>query len=49
MISVFGPPALNILFKLHKQGLTTIGVSTSVENDVAATCPLSGRNNLVDD
>lgn len=37
VISVVGPQALSILFKLHRHGLTTVCVPTSVENDVAAT------------
>jgi 6-phosphofructokinase len=37
VISVVGPRALSILFKLHRQGLRTVCVPTSVENDVAAT------------
>jgi 6-phosphofructokinase 1 len=37
VISVVGPRALSILFRLHRQGLRTVCVPTSVENDVAAT------------
>lgn len=37
VISVVGPQALSILFRMHRQGLRTVCVPTSVENDVAAT------------
>ena len=37
VISIVGPQALSILFRLHRQGLATICVPTSVENDVAVT------------
>jgi 6-phosphofructokinase 1 len=47
VISIVGPQALSILFKLHKQGLTTICVPTSVENDVAATQLSFGFNSAL--
>lgn len=37
VISVVGPQALSIPFRLNRQGLKTVCVPTSVENDVAAT------------
>lgn len=47
VISVVGPQALSILFKLHRRGLTTICVPTSVENDVAATQLSFGFNSAL--
>ena len=47
VISVVGPQALSILFKLHRQGLATICVPTSVENDVAATQLSFGFNSAL--
>lgn len=47
VISVVGPQALSILFKLHKQGLPVICVPTSVENDVAATQLSFGFNSAL--
>jgi 6-phosphofructokinase 1 len=37
VISIAGLRALSIIYKLHREGLRTICVPTSVENDVAAT------------
>jgi len=37
VISVVGPQALSIPFRLNRQGLKTVCVPTSVENDVAVT------------
>lgn len=37
VISIVGPQALSVLFRLHRQGLRTICVPTSLENDVAVT------------
>src|SRR5512135_552298 len=36
VISIVGPRALSILFKLQRRGLKTVCIPTSVENDVAA-------------
>ena len=47
LVSVVGPRALGILFKLHRKGLTTICVPTSVENDVAATQLSFGFNSAL--
>ena len=47
VISIVGPQALSILFKLHKQGLATVCVPTSVENDVAATQLSFGFNSAL--
>lgn len=47
LISVVGTRALSILFKLHRNGLTTICVPTSVENDVAATQLSFGFNSAL--
>ena len=47
VISIVGPQALSILFKLHKQGLKTVCVPTSVENDVAATQLSFGFNSAL--
>ncbi len=47
VISVVGPQALSILFRLHRQGLRTVGVPTSVENDVAATQLSFGFNSAL--
>jgi len=47
VISVVGPRALSILFKLHRQGLRTVCVPTSVENDVAATQLSFGFNSAL--
>ncbi|HOC31643.1 MAG TPA: 6-phosphofructokinase [Candidatus Hydrogenedentes bacterium] len=47
VISIVGPRALSILFKLHKQGLRTVCVPTSVENDVAATQLSFGFNSAL--
>ena len=47
VISIVGPQALSILFKLHKKGLKTICVPTSVENDVAATQLSFGFNSAL--
>ena len=37
VISVVGPRALSVLFKLHRKGLKTVAVPKSVENDMATT------------
>lgn len=47
VISVVGRQALSILFKLHRQGLKTVCVPTSVENDVAATHLSFGFNSAL--
>jgi 6-phosphofructokinase len=47
VISVVGPQALSILFRLHRQGLPTVCVPTSVENDVAATQLSFGFNSAL--
>lgn len=47
VISIVGPRALGILFRLHRQGLRTVCVPTSVENDVAATQLSFGFNSAL--
>jgi 6-phosphofructokinase 1 len=47
VISIVGPQALSILFRLHRQGLRTVCVPTSVENDVAATQLSFGFNSAL--
>lgn len=47
VISIVGHQALSILFRLHKQGLKTVCVPTSVENDVAATQLSFGFNSAL--
>src|SRR5512139_2475205 len=47
VVSVVGPRALSILFRLHRQGLPTVCVPTSVENDVAATQLSFGFNSAL--
>src|SRR5512137_430259 len=47
VISVVGPQALSILFRLHRQGLRTVCVPPSVENDVAATQLSFGFNSAL--
>src|SRR5512136_2763959 len=47
VISVVGPRALSILFRLDRQGLRTVCVPTSVENDVAATQLSFGFNSAL--
>lgn len=47
VISVVGPQALSILLRLHRQGLRTVCVPTSVENDVAATQLSFGFNSAL--
>ncbi len=47
VISVVGPQALSILFRLHRQGLKTVCVPTSVENDVAVTQLSFGFNSAL--
>ncbi len=47
VISVVGPQALSILFRLHRQGLRSVCVPTSVENDVAATQLSFGFNSAL--
>src|SRR5512147_1947969 len=47
VISVVGPRALSILFKLHRQGLKTVCIPMSVENDVAATLLSFGFNSAL--
>jgi ATP-dependent phosphofructokinase / diphosphate-dependent phosphofructokinase len=47
VISVVGPQELSILFKLHRKGLKTVCVPTSVQNDVAATQLSFGFNSAL--
>ena len=47
VISVVGPQALSVLFRLHRQGLPTVCVPTSVENDVAVTQLSFGFNSAL--
>lgn len=47
VISVVGPQALSILFRLDRQGLRTVCVPTSVENEVAATQLSFGFNSAL--
>ncbi len=47
VVSVVGPRALGILFRLHRQGMRSICVPTSVENDVAATQLSFGFNSAL--
>lgn len=47
VISVVGPQALSILFRLHRQGLKSVCVPTSIENDVAATQLSFGFNSVL--
>lgn len=47
VVSVVGPQALSILFRLHRQGLRAVCVPTSVENDVAATQLSFGFNSAL--
>jgi 6-phosphofructokinase 1 len=47
VISVVGPQALSILFRLHRHGLPTVCVPTSVENDMAATQLSFGFNSAL--
>lgn len=47
IISVVGPQALSVLFRLHRQGLPTVCVPTSVENDVAVTQLSFGFNSAL--
>jgi 6-phosphofructokinase 1 len=47
VISVVGPQALSVLFRLHRKGLPVICVPTSVENDVAATQLSFGFNSAL--
>jgi ATP-dependent phosphofructokinase / diphosphate-dependent phosphofructokinase len=47
VISVTGPGALSILFRLHRQGLRIVCVPTSVENDIAATQLSFGFNSAL--
>ena len=47
VISIVGPRALSTLFKLHRMGLKTVCVPTSVENDVAATQLSFGFNSAL--
>ena len=47
VISVVGPRAMSILFRLHRQRLRTVCVPTSVENDVAATQLSFGFNSAL--
>src|SRR5512135_349244 len=47
VVSVVGPQALSIPFRLHRQGLKTVCVPTSVENDVAATQLSFGFNSAL--
>ncbi len=47
VISIVGPSALGILFKLQRRGLKTVCIPTSVENDVAATLLAFGFNSAL--
>jgi len=47
VISVVGPRALSILWKLSRKGLKTICIPKSVENDVAATMLSFGFNSAL--
>ena len=47
VVSVVGPRALGILFRLHRLGLPAVCVPTSVENDVAATQLSFGFNSAL--
>ena len=47
VISIVGPRALSVLFKLHRKGLRVVCVPTSVENDVAATQLSFGFNSAL--
>ena len=47
VISIVGPRAMSVLFKLQKRGLRTVGVPTSVENEVAATQLSFGFNSAL--
>ena len=47
VISVVGPRALSILWKLSRKGLRTVWVPKSVENDVAATALSFGFNSTL--
>jgi 6-phosphofructokinase len=47
VISVVSHQALSILFKLHRKGLKTVCVPTSVQNDVAATQLSFGFNSAL--
>ncbi|MCL4180823.1 MAG: 6-phosphofructokinase [Verrucomicrobia bacterium] len=47
VIPIVGPQALSILFRLHRQGLRTVCVPTSVENDVAVTQLSFGFNSAL--
>src|SRR5512136_2521617 len=47
VISIVGPRALSILFKLHRRGLKTVCIPTSVENDVASTLLSFGFNSAL--
>jgi ATP-dependent phosphofructokinase / diphosphate-dependent phosphofructokinase len=47
VISIVGPRALSVIFKLHRKGLRVVAVPTSVENDVAATQLSFGFNSAL--
>lgn len=47
VVSVAGPRALSILFKLHRKGLKIVCVPKSVENDVAVTQLSFGFNSAL--
>jgi len=47
VISVVGPRALSVLWKLSRKGLKTVCVPTSVENEVAATMLSFGFNSAL--
>ncbi len=47
VVSVVGPRALSILWKLSRKGLRTVAVPKSVENDVAATALSFGFNSTL--
>lgn len=47
VISVVGPRALSILWKMSRKGLPTVAVPKSIENDVAATMLSFGFNSAL--
>jgi 6-phosphofructokinase 1 len=47
VISVVGPRALSVLFKLHRKGLKSVCVPKSVENDMATTALSFGFNSAL--
>jgi ATP-dependent phosphofructokinase / diphosphate-dependent phosphofructokinase len=47
LVSVVGPRALSVLFKLHRKGLKTVCIPKSVENDMATTALSFGFNSAL--